>query len=254
MLPILQPLGRISMPPEDSGPRTIRIAQVSWPQTWRIVASRYPPINLFERVSDDPQVWDTLVELEELTNPRLRDEVGAIHLVPPERRVNGPNASWVMAPFTHINVLGSRFSDGTYGVYYAGKSLETAVRETVHHFARFASDSGDPPRREDMRVLLGSIDRPLDDVNTIEEKNRTAVLDRNSYAVSRTFAAERRNDNGSDGLVYPSVRHDGGQCIAAFWPDVVGIPIQERHLNYEWDGRRVARYFDYRLGEWITLA
>src|SRR5580704_1292054 len=100
------------MPLADPGPRVaVTMRRVVWPQAWRVIASRFPPINLFERVSTNPRVWDVLFELEQLTNPRVRDEVGAIHLVPPERRVFGPNASWVMAPFTHVNVLGSRFSD-----------------------------------------------------------------------------------------------------------------------------------------------
>ena len=47
--------------------------RVDWPQAWRIIASRYPPIRLFERLTDDPAVWDTLVALEQLTNPRVRD-------------------------------------------------------------------------------------------------------------------------------------------------------------------------------------
>jgi RES domain-containing protein len=242
------------MLPEARGPETeIKTRQVVWGEAWRIIASRFPPINLYERVSDKPQVWEALIELEQLTNPRLRDEVGAIHLVPPERRVAGPNASWVMAPFTHINVKGSRFSDGTYGIYYAAAHLDTAIRETVHHFSKFASDSNDPPRREDMRVLLGSVNRALDDVVSLEEETKATILDKDSYAHSRPFGISRRND-GSDGLVYPSVRHEGGECIAAFWPDAVGIPVQERHLNYEWDGRCVARYFDYQLEQWISLA
>lgn len=155
------------MPPAPLGPnqRDIKPRQVSWPQAWRIIASRYPPINLFERVSAAPGVWDALIELEQLTNPRLRDEIGEIRLVPPERRVAGPNATWVMAPFTHVNVLGSRFSNGTYGVYYAARQLITAIRETVHHFARFATDLNDPPRRENMRVLVGSVDCTFDDVH-----------------------------------------------------------------------------------------
>jgi hypothetical protein len=231
---------------------SIQVRQVEWQQTWRIIASRYPPINLFERVSPNPEVWDALVELEQLTNPRLRDEVGQINLVPPERRVAGPNASWVMAPFTHVNVLGSRFSNGTYGIYYAADQLETAIRETVHHFSRFASDSNDPPRRENMRVLLGSINRELDDVGSLDGGVRAAILDRNSYEASHPFGLERR-EVGSNGLLYPSVRRDGGQCIAAFWPDIVGIPIQERHLQYEWDGTRVSRYFDYRRENWFVL-
>lgn len=238
------------MPPGLLGPEKRRVA---WDQTWRIIASRYPPINLFERVSDDPAVWDALIELEQLTNPRLRDEVGEIHLVPAERRVAGPNASWVMAPFTHVNVLGSRFSNGTYGVYYAAHDLETAIRETTYHFARFATDSNDPPRREDMRVLLGSIDRELHDVNTLVEDRRSGILDKDSYALSRPFASDLRG-TGSDGLLYPSVRHEGGHCFAAFWPNVIAVPIQERHLEYEWDGKKVGRYFDFKLEEWFRLA
>lgn len=242
------------MPPAPLGPEQIQIAarQVAWPQTWRIIASRYPPINLFERLSPDPRVWEALIELEQRTNPRLRDEVGEINLVPPERRVAGANASWVMAPFTRVNVLGSRFSNGTYGIYYAARDLMTAIRETAHHFARFATDSNDPPRREDMRVLLGSVDHVFDDVESVEDLAKRAILDRNSYAVSQPFGALRRTNN-SDGLLYPSVRHEGGQCIAAFWPNVVGIPVQERRLQYEWDGTRVRRYFDFKDEAWNEL-
>lgn len=241
------------MPPAAPGPKaTIATRRVAWPQAWRIIASRFPPINLFERVSTDHRVWEVLIKLEELTNPRVRDEVGAIHLVPPERRVSGPNASWVMAPFTHVNVLGSRFSDGRYGVYYAARHLDTAIRETTHHFARFASHANDPPRRETMRVLVGSIEHPVDDVYALDETTKAAILDTDSYAHSHPFGADRRYSD-SDGLVYPSVRHEGGQCVAAFWPDVVGVPVQERHLNYEWDGRRVTRYFDYQREAWFQL-
>jgi hypothetical protein len=222
--------------------------KVEWSKAWRIIASRFPPINLFERVSKNPAVWDVLVELEQLTNPRIRDETGDISLVPAHRRVSGPNASWVMAPFTHVNKKGSRFSNGSYGVYYAAITLETAIAETIYHFSRFARDSHDPARREDMRVLLGNINATYDDL----PDSRISILDKTSYAHSQAFALERRSQN-SDGIVYPSVRYEGGTCIAAFWPDVVGIPIQERHLKYEWDGNQVSRYFDFKLEKWFDL-
>ena len=51
---------------------------VDWPQAWRVISTRYPPINLFERLTPDPAVWETLIALEQLTNPRLRDEIGDI--------------------------------------------------------------------------------------------------------------------------------------------------------------------------------
>ncbi|WP_024921673.1 MULTISPECIES: RES family NAD+ phosphorylase [unclassified Afipia] len=60
--------------------------------------------------------------------------------------------------------------------------------------------------------------------------------------------------DGSDGIVYPSVRDEGGSCIAAFWPDVAGVPMQERHLQYEWDGRRFSRWFDYKEERWVSAS
>jgi RES domain-containing protein len=239
------------MPPARRG-REIGAIAVDWRQAWRIIASRYPPIDLFERVTANPAVWDALIELESATNPRLRDEAGSIHLVPRERRVSGPNASWVMAPFTHVNPRGSRFSDGTWGVYYAANRIETAIAETAYHFARFASDSNDPSRREDMRVLVGRVTTALHDVATLPTAKRRVVLDPNSYDASRALARDLRGSD-SNGLVYPSVRDPDGKCIAAFWPDVVGIPRQERHLQYEWNGEHVVRYFDYRHETWTTL-
>lgn len=240
------------MPRERPGP-DLPTRHVVWPKAWRIIASRYPPIDLFERVSDNPEVWDALIALEQATNPRVRDDVGEISLVPPDKRIAGPNASWVMAPFTHINKRGSRFSNGSFGVYYAAEKLDTAIAETVYHFSKLAADSRDPPRREDMRVLVGSIGHIFEDVDVLDDTVKKDLLDPNSYAKSQSFAVARR-DAGSDGLVYPSVRHRGGQCIAAFWPNVVGIPVQERHLKYEWNGNKVSRYFDFSLDAWIPLS
>ncbi len=225
---------------------------VDWPQAWRIIASRYPPINLFERLTDDPGVWEALVALEQLTNPRVRDEVGEISLVSVEDRVAGPGASYVMASFTHANPKGSRFSDGTFGVYYAASKLQTAIAETVHHFEAFARDSGDPHRMEDMRVLVGVVQEQFEDVTELAEEHRLRVLDPNSYEASRAYAIQMRA-NGAMGVVYPSVRRQGGECIGAFKPRAVGMPHQERHLKYRWNGTRVDRYFDYQNETWIEL-
>jgi len=240
------------MPPEHRGPK-LATTRIRWRKAWRIIASRYPPINLFERLSNDPAAWEVLIELEQATNPRVRDQVGDISLVPTSRRVIGNNASWVMAPFTHLNRKGSRFSNGSYGVYYAAQQLETAIRETAYHFGRFASDSHDTARHEYMRVLVGSIDHSFDEILSLPARDRAAILNPNSYAVSQPFGLSRR-ESDSDGVSYPSVRHPGGSCIAAFWPDVVGIPIQERHLQYEWDGTAVRRYFDFSRDVWEPLA
>jgi len=227
-------------------------SRLDWSQAWRVIASRYPPINLFERLATDPAVWDTLIDLEQLTNPRVRDEVGDIALVPPEERVSGPGASYVMAAFTHINPKGSRFSDGSFGVYYAAGALETAVAETVFHFEAFARDSADPPRSEEMRVLVGTVAAVFEDVATLSAEEQHALLNPNSYVASQAYA-KQIHAAGANGVTYPSVRHAGGQCFGAFRPRSVAIPHQERHLKYRWNGERVDRYFDYARDQWIGL-
>jgi hypothetical protein len=230
----------------------LRQRRVIWPRATRIVAARYPPIDLFERVSSDPAVWEALIAAEQLVNPRLRDAIGEIRLVPPDQRVSGPGASYVMAAFTHCNPQGSRFSDGRYGVYYAARTLRTAVRETAFHFGRFAADSHDPPRYEDMRVLVGGIDRRFVDVAALPAAERARILDPDSYAASQQFGASARAA-GAAGIVYPSVRDPGGECAGAFRPDAVGIPVPGKSLKYHWDGTRVARYFDYESGQWVAV-
>jgi len=231
------------------------LRRLRWARAHRIIASRYPPIDLFERVSADPAVWEALIAAEALTNPRVRQEAGEISLVPPEERVTGPGASWVMAAFTHVNPRGSRFSDGSFGVYYAARDLETAIAETTFHFGRLAAAAGDGPRREDFRVLVGSVDARFHDLAALpDETLRRRLLDPDpaSYPYSAAWARALRAEGGS-GLTYPSVRHAGGQCLAAFRPRALAIPRQERHVQYHWDGSRVAAWFDYPSETWHPM-
>jgi hypothetical protein len=226
---------------------TLSVSLVAWPEAYRIISSRFPPIDLFERVAP-PADWEGLTQLEMLTNPRLRESYGEISIVPVDRRVAGPGATYVMAPFAHPRP--SRFSDGGFGVYYAGREFETALRETVHHAEAFFKDTPALyPRSEDYRVLRGKVEASLHDLRPAEGR---FYLDPNDYGPARELG-RRLRDAGSDGVAYPSARNAGGECIGAFWPDVVGIPIQTRHLRYHFDGARISRYFDYAAEIWIAL-
>jgi hypothetical protein len=119
-----------------SPPVSWPVTRIEWQPGWRIIPSRFPTIALFERVTA-PDDLEAVFEVEALTNPRLRDEAGDIRLVSPDDRVSGPGASVIMAAFTHLNPQGSRFSDGSYGVFYAADDLDTAIAETAYHRERF---------------------------------------------------------------------------------------------------------------------
>ncbi len=99
-----------------------------------------------------------------MTNDRLREEVGNIALVEPEDRVSGPGTSPIMVVFTHLNPEGDRFTDGTYGVFYAGKSIETAVAETKYHRIKFLQATNEPAQELDMRVYAVDLNAELHDI------------------------------------------------------------------------------------------
>ena len=80
---------------------TIPVAHVEWRGAVRIIRSLFPPIDLFEDIAD-PEDWPLLLSAEQKTNPRLMEGIGNIDLVPADRRVGGPGASYLMAPFTHM--------------------------------------------------------------------------------------------------------------------------------------------------------
>jgi hypothetical protein len=204
---------------------------------FRIVPSRFPPVSLFETLVS-PAELETLYMIESLTNDRVQAEAGQLHLVPKDEWVTGPGASVVMAAFTHIG-RPSRFSDGSYGVYYAGRDEETAIVETVFHTERRLRDTDEPPIELDMRVYAGTVELALDDLRGNAYK-RLRNPDLATWPVCQRFGSERRAA-GSSGLLYRSARHAGGECIAAFRPRAVSRPAQGRHLRYCWNGARIDR-------------
>ena len=227
------------------------VTHVQWERTYRIIRSIYPPIDLFEDIAD-PADWELIAHAEAKTNPRVRDSLGQIHLIPVERRVAGQGASYVMAPFCHISRdRPTRFSDGSFGIYYAGDRFEVALSETIHHFERFMRATNEEPSKQDFRELVGSIDSSVHDLRN--DAGFKSVLDPNDYAGSQILARRLRDNQNSNGIVYPSVRYHQGEAIAAFWPDVVSIPVQARHLCYRWDGARVDGYFVHGGDVWHPL-
>lgn len=217
--------------------------QVYWNNTHRLISSSYPPIDLFEDIAD-PRDWDLLCMAESKTNPRLNESVGNLDLVPVERRVSGVGASSVMAPFTHISLdWQGRFHNGTYGAYYAGDSFETALFEVIHHRESFFASTNEPPGWiSDQRELVGKINSELVDIRS---DGFDHLLNPDDYTNSQTFALDARN-KGHNGIIYPSVRYSGTECFAAFYPDVVSIPKQGKHIGIHWDGERIDQIKIYK--------
>lgn len=207
--------------------------------SYRLVPSHYPPIALFENLLD-PAELDAAYALEALTNDRLRDQAGDIALVPPEDRLVGPGTSPIMAAFTHTG-LPSRFTDGRFGVYYAGLSRQTALKEAIYSRTRFLSATDEPAQEVTLRCYRCRVAAPLVDV-----RGRDHLHHPDDYAPSQAFGAAQKRDD-EYGILYRSVRHPGGECVALLRPTALAPPAEQGgHYRLFWNGHSVERVVAFR--------
>ena len=164
--------------------------------------------------------------------------------MPPEDRISGPGTTVIMATFTHLNPNGSRFSDGTYGVFYAANDLDTAVAETKYHRERFMTATAQAHMELDMRVYLVDLDGYLHDLRGMTAA-QPLVYHNEDYAAGQHLARTLR-EAGSNGIAYDSVRRTEGECVAVFRPPLLSNARQERHLCYVWNGQRIVSIYEKR--------
>lgn len=199
-------------------------------EVFRIISTRYPSISIFERVAS-PDDFDLLYEIESLTNPRLRDEVGVISLVPREDRVFGPGSSWIMAPFTHPprEGGGGRFNRG-FGMFYCADSEHVAIAETRYHSAKFLKESRIDEISTEMRVLRAQIGyQALRDASALDDEG---ISHRTDYTAGQALGDALKAHN-EYGIRYNSVRGKG-LCLGILRPVAVAAITHSRYLKYHY--------------------
>jgi len=203
-------------------------------QAYRLVNSKFPPIAMFDDVADADE-FEVLYEIQALTNPRLKNELGQLELIPRSEIPFGiTGCSYATAPFTHVNPAGSRFSDGSFGVLYLAESMETALAEVQHHQALYWSRVPDLHyERFVFRGLSCSfVDKAMQDATAIPTTD--PIYDPEHYSHSQPFGKAIRQA-GCPGLRYHSVRRPGGHCWALMTPRPVLSIIQTAHYEMVWN-------------------
>jgi RES domain len=218
-----------------------RAAPLVWSPAYRVIPTRFPAVNLFDRVAA-PEDFEALYALEAMTNDRLRTEIGELDLVPREERRFGPGYGPIMAAFTHLNPLGSRFSDGSYGVFYCAGSRATAIAETRYHTGRFLAATAEPPTRQQMRLYTVIATGEVVDLRD-EPSLDPSVLAPDNYLAGQTLGRAVRAA-GAPGIAYPSVRDADGECLAAFKTTLLRDCRHAAYLEYNWNGSAVDMVFE----------
>ena len=219
----------------------VALNALAWLPCHRLIASRFPTVGLYDQIAA-PEDLDVVFAIEALTNPRVRQELGQLSLVPPGDRVAGAGATLIMAAFTHLNPSGSRFSDGSWGVYYAAESLDTAVAEVSHHRGVFLARTAEEAIDIDLRWIQADLMDRLHDLRG-QGAAMPTVYDPDRYGASQDLG-RALHSQGSQGIVYDSVRRPQGQCAAVFKPRALINARAVGHIGLHWDGRVISHWFE----------
>jgi RES domain len=194
--------------------------------THRLIPAKYSPKSVLENLSLPSHVISDLSELDAATNERKIAERGGNPAISPRELLFGvPEAHIVNAALSHPGPAGGRFNDARRGAWYAGVALDTSIHEVAFHKRRFLRDSRINDRlafeyQDFLADFAGSfhfLDPP-----ELESCLKPEPIPQ-CYGPSQALAAKLLLA-GSAGVIYPSVRHQGGTCIACFRPALVFHP------------------------------
>jgi hypothetical protein len=198
-------------------PRTSRLLQ---DDTHRLIPSKNIEESVLNRLTHDPDELSSLFALEGATNERLQGEAGLLPGITVRELVFGLSYSHIVnAAFTHASPLGSRFNGPERGAWYAAFSLETSGIEVAFHKSQELQEINWQEKETFTYVeFLADFRGEFHDIR--RDSRFVKCLDPNRYTASQKLAHELL-EAGSAGIVYPSVRHRGGTCMACFRPALV---------------------------------
>jgi RES domain len=215
--------------------------------THRLVLSRHLPQgdSVLVAISDDDAHLHAIFELDSATNDRLLAGQRLLPGIGLEELVFAvPHAAVVNAAFCHPHPLGSRFNGPNRGAWYSAFALETSQAEVGFHKAVQLAEIG---RFEDTVTYddyMADFSAEFHDLRAASARSAAAdrlaariraYLDPDTYVESQAFA-EALLESESLGVVYPSVRHAGGTCVACFRPALVTNVRRGKAYRFTWDG------------------
>ncbi len=201
---------------------------------YRNIVSLSTSQNLYDDLSLDPNDWALAQRVEGETKPASFESQVPIIDRPFEEATWASIIEW---PFKHWQ--SSRFSDGSFGVWYASATAQTTIYETVYHWytglladAGFAKD-GVAIERKIFKVNCKAL---LLDLRPACKKYPSLLA--NVYAQTQAIG-KRIQGEGHPGLATMSARHKGALNVVTFTPAVLSAPKLSMQVRYLIDGKRV---------------
>ncbi len=211
-------------------PPTPRLARNT---THRLIPTRYSedPDGVLARLGLPQSLSDNLRELDGATSDRLHGEANLLPGITVHELVFGvPYDHIVNAAFCYARPGGARFSSSYRGAWYASFGRRTAQMEVAYHYARALQEID--WREEETVSYRDYMADFRADFHDLRQAPRFAdCLDPDRYKASQRLAADLLH-RGSAGVIYPSVRHQGGTCVACFRPALVANVRQGEKITF----------------------
>ena len=204
--------------------------------TCRLIPSRFADVedSVLAPLADSEAVLRDLFTLDNATNERLRGEYGGLPGIGVDELVFGvPNFRIINAAFTYPRPEGSRFNDGERGAWYCAFEAATSLAEITFHKTVEYQEIGRFDDSVTYQAMLADFTGTFHDIRGIGAFEH--CLDPGSYIESQKLATDLL-DAGSMGVIYPSVRHEGGMCLACFRPALVGNVRKGAGYRLTWSG------------------
>ena len=204
--------------------------------THRLIPSRHLARgdSVLVQIAEDDEHLQAIFELDAATNDRV---LAASQLLPGiglEELVSAvPHASVINASFCHAHPLGSRFNGPDRGAWYAAFAIETSQAEVAFHKTVQLAEVGRWVDTVTYDDYVADFTASFHDLR--RGRGFRECLDPDSYVRSQALA-EQLLQAGSLGVVYPSVRHKGGTCVACFRPALVSNVRRAKTYRFTWDG------------------
>jgi RES domain-containing protein len=207
--------------------------------THRLVPSQHLPggDSVLVDIGDDEAHLAAIFELDAATNDRL---LAAEQLLPgiglEELVFEVPHAAVINAAFCHPHPLGGRFNAPERGAWYAAFTLATAQAEVAFHKSVQLAEIGRFVDAVTYDDYLADFSARFHDVR--RARGFRACLNPDTYVQSQALAEELL-EAGSLGVIYPSVRHGEGTCLACFRPALVTNVRRAKTYRFSWNGTPV---------------
>jgi hypothetical protein len=198
-----------------------------------LIPAKYGTESVLQNLPLPAGVLADLSELDAATNERNVAESGGNRAIGPGELLLGvPEAHIVNAAFSHPGPYGGRFHSPQRGAWYAGVESETSFAEVAFHKRRFLRDGRIQGRHTfEYTDFLANFSGRF---HTLDDAELGSCLQPDPapqcYGASQALANKLLFE-GSNGIVYPSVRHTSGTCIACFRPALVFNPRRDHQFR-----------------------